>query len=164
MVALRIADSAAPPRKRSAWPVLALLTALAATIALFFVTRPAPLPLPVAPAGRQHAMMLAALMPSDKAAAPVGAAIDMTTGEMRVAANTLAPAGKAAQLWMIKDGVPHSMGLLSRDAPTRMTIGAKQRTALGAGVVLAVSIEPLGGSPKPTPTGPVVASGALSEA
>jgi anti-sigma-K factor RskA len=163
-VAQRLAGERAPVRTRNAWPVLALATALAATIALFFVTRPGPAPIPIAPVAARHPIMLAALMPSDKAATPVSAAIDMTTGEMRVSATALAPAGKTAQLWMIKDGVPHSMGLLRRDSPTRMTIGTDQRAALGAGVTLAVSIEPLGGSPKPTPTGPVVASGALSEA
>lgn len=163
-VAQRLASDAAPARTRNAWPILALAAALAATIALFFVTRPGPVPVPAGPAAARHTMMLAALMPSDKKGAPVSAAIDMTTGEMRVSANALAPEGKTAQLWMIKDGAAHSMGLLARDAPTRMTMDANERAALGAGVTLAVSIEPLGGSPKPTPTGPVVASGALSEA
>lgn len=148
-------------RARTAWPILALAGALAAAVALFVVARPAPVP-PLPAAARPHTMMLAALAPTDKAATPVSAMVDMDSGEVRVAANELAPVGKSAQLWMIKDGVPHSIGLLHRGAATRVTMPGDERAALGAGVVLAVSIEPAGGSPKPTPTGPVVASGALS--
>lgn len=155
-------DEAPRARARTAWPVLALAGALAAAVALFVVLRPAPVPPQPPAATRPHTMMLAALAPSDKAATPVSAMVDMDSGEVRVAASDLAPAGKSAQLWMIKDGVPHSLGLLHRGAATRMTMPQEERAALGAGVVLAVSIEPAGGSPKPTPTGPVVASGALS--
>lgn len=147
---------------RARWPVLALAAALAATIALFFVTWRTPLPVPPPPAS--HAMMLATLVPVDKGTAPIGTAIDMDAGEIRVTATAIAPAGKTAQLWMIKDGVPHSMGLLHRGAPTRMPLAERDRAALAAGMTLAVSIEPAGGSPGPVPTGPVVASGALSAA
>lgn len=167
-VAARLATPDAPVARaptRSAWPVLALATALVAAVALFFVARPGPTPLPIPQIVRPHAMMLAALAPSDKgaAAAPVGAAIDTVTGDIRIADASLAPAGKTAQLWMIAaDGVPHSLGLLDHAGPTYLKMGKKERAALAAGVTLAVSIEPPGGSPKPTPTGPVVAAGKLA--
>src|SRR3569623_1016133 len=106
-VAQRLAPDAAPARRRNAWPILALAAALAATIALFFVTRHGPVPEPAGPAAARHTMLLAALMPSDNKGAPVSAASDLTTGEMRVAANALAPEGKTAQLWMFKVGGAH---------------------------------------------------------
>lgn len=54
------------------------------------------------------------------------------------------------------------MGVLASTGPSRMTLPAGQRAALKAGITLAVSIEPIGGSPTGLPTGPVVASGKLS--
>jgi len=43
-----------------------------------------------------------------------------------------------------------------------MMLPMEKRRGLKAGIMLAVSIEPLGGSPTGLPTGPVVASGKLS--
>jgi anti-sigma-K factor RskA len=107
-------------------------------------------------------MMVASLMMSDKSAA-VPAMVDMTTGEMRVGDAAMAPAGKTAQLWMIGgDGVPKPMGMLASTGPSRMMLPMEKRHHLKAGIMLAVSIEPLGGSPTGLPTGPVVASGKLS--
>jgi anti-sigma-K factor RskA len=156
----RLEPATAQPARRS-WPIFALASALAAAVALFFLMRPAPVVIPPA-AERPHTMMLAALAPTDHAVAPISAVVDKDSGEVRVAANDLAPSGKTAQLWMIKDGVPHSIGLLHSGSATRIVMPEPERVALGAGIVLAVSIEPVGGSPKPTPTGPVVATGALS--
>jgi len=146
----------APPRRRN-WPIAAMVTAVAAMLALFFVLRPAQQI--VSP---PHHLMVASLMMSDKSAA-VPAMVDMTTGEMRVGGAAMAPAGKTAQLWMIGgDGVPKPMGMLASSGPSRMVLPMEKRHSLKAGVMLAVSIEPLGGSPTGLPTGPVVASGKLS--
>jgi anti-sigma-K factor RskA len=161
-VAARLATPGARPRVRNTWPILALATALAATVALFFVMRPGPAPLPVPQIAQPHAMMVASLMMTDKSAS-VPAVIDMTTGEMRIPHADMAPAGKSAQLWMIgNDGVPKPMGLLASHGMSRMTLAANQRGQLAAGVTLAVSVEPAGGSPTGKPTGPVVASGKIS--
>lgn len=152
MVARRLSTpSNARPQRQ--WPVVAALTALAACVLLFFVMRPPP-----------HEMMVASLMMTDKSAS-VAAMIDMDTGEVRIPKVDMAPKGKSAQLWMIgADGVPHSMGMVVQTEPTRVTLPMADRKQLAAGVVLAVSVEPLGGSPTGKPTGPVVASGALSAA
>ena len=155
---LAAANDAAP--RRTAWPIVAALTALAAVVALFFAVRPVPLPGPV-PA-QPHTMMVASLMMTDKSAS-VPAMVDMTTGEMRIPHADMAPAGKSAQLWMIGgDGVPKPMGLLAAEGTSRMTLAADQRRQLADGMTLAVSVEPAGGSPTGKPTGPVVASGKLS--
>ncbi|MBN8806765.1 MAG: anti-sigma factor [Sphingomonas sp.] len=154
-------DPVRPAPARRSWPILALAGALAAAIAIFFLLRPVPVVIPPA-AQRSHMMMLAALAPTDRAVPPISAVVDPDSGEVRVAANDLAPSGKSAQLWMIKDGVPHAIGLLHAGSATRIVMPASDRAVLGAGIVLAVSIEPPGGSPKSTPTGPVIATGALS--
>ena len=160
-VAQRLArpDAEALPRVRPAfrWPIAALVGAVAAMLALFVVLQPVSQVV-----GPPHHMMVASLMMSDKSGA-VPAMIDMTTGEMRVGETGMAPAGKTAQLWMIGgDGVPKPMGMLASTGPSRMMLPMEKRRHLQAGIMLAVSIEPLGGSPTGLPTGPVVASGKLS--
>ena len=156
-VAARLAaPTGGAPRKT--WPILALAGALAAAVALFVVTRPGPVPLPI-PVAQPHRMMAASLMMTDKSAS-VPAMIDMTTGEMSIPHADMAPSGKSAQLWMIGgDGVPKPMGLLAAEGTSRMTLTPDQRRELTDGIMLAVSVEPIGGSPTGKPTGPVVASG-----
>jgi anti-sigma-K factor RskA len=62
-----------------------------------------------------------------------------------------AGAGQVHELWVIAPGAaPVSLGLLA-DAPLVVTYPAPP-----AGWVLAVSVEPTGGSPTGTPTGPVI--------
>jgi len=163
-VGARIAAPAADaPRARNAWPIVALAMAVAAAVAFVFVSRPGPAPLPI-PVAQPHRLMVASLMMTDKSAA-VPAMIDMTTGEMSIPSADMAPAGKSAQLWMIGgDGVPKPMGLLAAHGASRMTLAPDQRRLLAAGVTLAVSVEPVGGSPTGKPTGPVIAAGKLSAA
>ena len=140
--------------------VPAALTAVAAA-ALVMVLRPAPTVLP--PVDRSPAVtLLAALQSSDGAGTPISAIVDRGAGQIRVVATGIAPRGKAAQLWVIRDGVPHSLGLLSGSGTTRLALPSTEREALQAGLVLAISIEPPGGSPQATPTGPVIASGPLT--
>jgi len=162
-VAARLATPESPPQTPSKpWfrrPITAMVGAVAALLALFAVLQPAP-----RVDGPPHHMMVASLMMSDKSAA-VPAMVDMTTGEMRVGQTGMAPHGKTAQLWMIGgDGVPKSMGMLAPTGPSRMMLPMEKRQHLKTGIMLAVSIEPLGGSPTGLPTGPVVASGKLSVA
>lgn len=160
-VATRLAKPDHTAKPRNAWPILALATALAAAVALFVVSRPGPAPLP-APVAQPHQLMVASLMMTDKSAS-VPAMIDMTTGEISIPHADMAPSGKDAQLWMIgDDGVPKPMGLLSAEGMSRVKIPPEQRRQLAAGVTIAVSVEPIGGSPTGKPTGPVVAAGKLS--
>jgi len=82
---------------------------------------------------------------------------------MRVTAQAMADATRSAELWVIAgDGVPHSLGLLPAGGG-RMPVSSANRARLAAGATLAVSLEPIGGSPTGLPTGPVVATGALSK-
>lgn len=71
-------------------------------------------------------------------------------------ANVAVPAGKSDELWVILPGqAPRAVGLLAQAEPVRLNAG--QLAGALEAVTLAVSVEPLGGSPTGKPTGPVVA-------
>lgn len=159
IVAAPVAAPAAA-RSRFRWAFVPLAAAIAASVALL-LPRPAPM-VPPPPVAQPQPTLLAALAPTDQRGTPIAASIDLAHNEVRVVAHGLAPAGKDAQLWIIRGGVPHAIGLLARTGATRLPLPAAERAALNTDAVLAVSIEPLGGSPEPAPTGPVVASGALA--
>ncbi|MEH3040029.1 MAG: anti-sigma factor [Sphingomonas paucimobilis] len=148
---------------RWSWLRYVVPSAVAASAAILLVTTLRPATTIVPPINRQPPVtLLAVLDPSDGTGKPIAAVVDRGAGQFRVAGTDIAPDGKAAQLWAIQDGVPRSLGLLSRNETTLIALPATGPTALQPGLVLAISIEPLGGSPKPTPTGPVVATGPLS--
>ncbi len=66
------------------------------------------------------------------------------------------------ELWVLRDdGVPVSLGLLPQSGERELALSANAIDALGRGEVLAVSLEPLGGSPADVPTGPVLYTAAL---
>ena len=70
--------------------------------------------------------------------------------------------GRDFELWMIQGGnAPVSMGVLPEGATTHIVITPEIRARLASGAVLAISLEPAGGSPTGQPTGPVVAAGDL---
>jgi anti-sigma-K factor RskA len=69
-----------------------------------------------------------------------------------------APAGKSYELWIIgTGGIPRPDGLMPDDPSTPILLAEVE-----PGAVLAVSVEPAGGSPTGVPTGPVVASGSIT--
>jgi anti-sigma-K factor RskA len=59
--------------------------------------------------------------------------------------------------------VPKSLGVIARDRAMQVRIPESVRKSAEANAVFAVSLEPEGGSPTGQPTGPVVASGNLTE-
>jgi anti-sigma-K factor RskA len=66
-------------------------------------------------------------------------------------------AGKSYELWALpRGGAPVSLGLLPGAGRAERTLSVPQRTALLAAEKVAVSVEPLGGSPTGSPTGPIV--------
>lgn len=65
--------------------------------------------------------------------------------------------GKAYELWALpRGGQPVSLGLLPAGGTHERTLNAAQRAALVAADKVAVSVEPPGGSPTGSPTGPVI--------
>lgn len=66
------------------------------------------------------------------------------------------------ELWMIEgQNPPVSMGVVPAGESSRLGVDDESKARLAAGAVLAVSLEPEGGSPTGLPTGPVVAAGDL---
>lgn len=143
------------------WRPLAMMSSLAAaSLAAVLVMRVDPAPVvPVAPA--PQAQLVAAMAPAEKGT-PVALYYDTAQQLVRLPALDI-PAGHSAQLWAIKgDKPPVPLGLF-RIVGTTIIADAKSAAAFEPGTILAISIEPVGGSPTGAPTGPVVASGALSK-
>nr|WP_314872342.1 anti-sigma factor [uncultured Pseudomonas sp.] len=68
------------------------------------------------------------------------------------------------QLWAIAAGSkPVSLGLIAESGRSTLKLDDAQSRLLGKGVVLAISLEPKGGSPTGQPTGPVLYKGALAD-
>ncbi len=87
---------------------------------------------------------------------------DDASGTLRV---TPVAAGRAQEksleLWLVEDGkAPVSLGVLPQTGEGELAVPAVMRGRLVQGAVLAVSVEPFGGSPTGSATGPVIASGA----
>jgi anti-sigma-K factor RskA len=91
----------------------------------------------------------------------------VNTGE---ASLTIVPAAllgqeqKSLELWLIPPGdKPHSLGLIDPGRPVTIKVPKDLLTQVNNEAVLAVSLEPLGGSPTGQPTGPVIANGKLAQ-
>jgi anti-sigma-K factor RskA len=80
-----------------------------------------------------------------------------------VPASLLTADQKSMELWLIPDGEkPHSLGLIDPDRPVTVTVPESLLPKISSNAVLAVSLEPPGGSPTGQPTGPVIANGKLA--
>ncbi|WP_322015452.1 anti-sigma factor domain-containing protein [Paraburkholderia sp. J12] len=120
----------------------------------------APAPVAVAPGGTY---MVATLARPD-GVAHWTATVDLRRNEMVIvpAVKPEIGADRATELWVIPPGEkPIALGVFPADAPARMSLPAGIVAQLSARTVLAVSIEPPGGSPTGQPTGPVVATGPM---
>jgi anti-sigma-K factor RskA len=93
------------------------------------------------------------------------ATMDLQHGRMIVvpAAPAAFAQGRAPELWLIPAGQkPISVGMITPDKPTTLKLDPALLARLGPTALLAVSVEPVGGSPTGQPTGPVIAKGAIS--
>ncbi|VWD19069.1 anti-sigma factor [Burkholderia lata] len=114
----------------------------------------------------ENPYMVATLARSD------GVAHWTATVDLRRARMVVVPADKptiaanrSTELWLIPPHAkPVSLGVFPPDAPASMTLPPAVVAQLGARAVLAVSIEPSGGSPTGQPTGPVIATGTMHAA
>lgn len=133
----------------------AISTAAAAALLGLLVLRPATVV--QAPAPTRPAPLVAVIVP--QGSEPFAAVFDPSVKEVRLTGTVSVPSGRDAELWAIgADGVPQALGLLASDNVRRVVV---RGVVVGAGTTLAISIEPVGGSPGPAPTGPVVATGKL---
>ena len=137
-----------PPFWRSWFFGAGAAAALAIAVLAFLPMAPPPGPVP------QHLTTLAAEAESLRYDIGLeGDALHIT----RVAGQP-AEAGRVHELWLIAgEAAPVSLGLIGAD-PTVLPA-----SGLAPGVVLAVSLEPAGGAPDGTPTGPVLVTGVVGD-
>lgn len=104
--------------------------------------------------------VLAVLADSTGTPAFIATRSDRTGG---IAVDPVRPQALAAQksfeLWAIAGGPPKPLGLVSAKPGKPLLVPAS--TVLASGTVLAVSLEPEGGSPTGQPTGPVLFQGKI---
>lgn len=153
-----------------AYGSLGLATACA--LALIWVLRqppaPVPMPQPAPPqiVTRIVAPDMVAKIEDDSGRAMLVASIDSASGQMTLAPvdDMAVPADRAAELWLIPaGGAPQSLGVIDPAQAATLTIPDALRAGFGPDALLAVSVEPPGGSPTGQPTGPVVAKGAMRD-
>lgn len=117
-----------------------------------------------APPQQPPEQLLATLLPQG---APSGllAKVDAQTGLVRVEGDVTLLGetdGRSAELWVIGDDeTPRSLGLIAMEGVSEVRPAPGLLGQLLAGAILAVSLEPEGGSRTGAPTGPIVALGAL---
>ncbi len=133
------------------WAIGSSALAAASLAALLFVlSNPAPRPLTAALDGGGHRHFVATLDPQRAQMLVMPAAFAAT-------------AERVPELWLIAPGdKPRSLGLLNAERAVSIAIPANLRTQANAQAVLAVSLEPPGGSKTGAPTGPVIAQGKLT--
>ena len=118
--------------------------------------------MPLPTGGEQPAILVADLNGEN---APIGLVAHFNPDARTIAVVPAAlqdEGGHSLELWAVPgDGVPRSLGLVPHDGGV-IAIDRQHAEELGEGVTLAVSLEPVGGSPTGAPTGPVLVAGALS--
>ena len=150
-------------RPSNLWKPAALAASVAALAMTAVAIRPvAVAPPPVAPIAAS-APMIAAMAPADKSAAQP-AIYDADAGLVKMPGPMPIPAGRSAQLWAIDgDKPPRPLGTFKAVGAGMYVAEAKMGAIIAPGTKLAISIEPIGGSPTGAPTGPVISSGLLTK-
>ncbi|WP_174291193.1 anti-sigma factor [Sphingomonas bacterium] len=117
---------------------------------------------PIAPPAPAPAHVLVAALAGTDGVKPFNAVYDARTERVAVVGAAPWPADRSAELWLIAPGAsPRPLGLLDRGERSSVAVPGSDRASMAAGVTLAVSIEPSGGSTTGLPTGPVIATGGL---
>lgn len=138
----------------------AVVALLASGLALRGPMLTSPPPIAASPTPLQPGVQLIAALSESGGSPALLVTFDQATGKMRVMPVNLTPqAGHSMELWAImgKDA-PKSLGLMPSSGPA--TMSAKILDGHD-GATIAVSLEPVGGSPTGLPTGPVLYSGAM---
>ncbi|HEX8513460.1 MAG TPA: anti-sigma factor [Allosphingosinicella sp.] len=142
------------------------MTAVAAGLALVLALGVAqPDPPPSAPPAEQRAPTLFASLASEDGRAALAVAFEPGRDTMVVTpARLLAATGRDHELWLIagEGAAPVSLGIVRGPTPRRMPVPAALRGAVAPEATVALSVEPTGGSPTGSPTGPVIASGSVT--
>lgn len=145
--------------KRGLWNSLALwrsLAGAAALAALLVLNLPRLAPVPDAPG-------LVASLSSEASDVRYLAFVDPDAGRLSLAhVSGLPDEDHSFELWVIAgDAAPVSLGVIPTGGLVRIPLGRPARALLTDAADMAISIEPVGGSPIGQPTGRVVAAGDL---
>ncbi len=122
-------------------------------------TVPVPPPAPV-----QSVPDMVAAIATDDGRTAFMASIDSEHGKiMMVPMAAEIPEGMVPELWLIPPGgAPQSLGVLDPTRAHSVDIPDAMRGAFAPDALVAVSLEPPGGSPTGQPTGPVIAKGGIA--
>lgn len=158
-----IAGPATPAARPGLWQSLAFWRSLAIGSALLAAASIATLAYVGFVPPSAHAPMLAIL---DQTSGQPGFVIAVSSDGRSL---TIVPAAlltsdqRSMELWLIPAGErPHSLGLIARGQPVRLTLPPELAGRLTTDTTLAVSLETPGGSPTGQPTGTVIANGKLT--
>lgn len=154
-----------PKRAVNPWKPTAIAASVAALAMTAVALRPVEAPLAPAPPPQivAAAPMVAAMVLTENGGSQP-AIYDAATGVVKMAGPMPIPAGKSAQLWAIEgQAPPKPLGTFHSSESGILEAEAKSGALIGPGTTLAISIEPVGGSPTGAPTGPVIATGALTK-
>lgn len=153
-------------RKLAFWRAGAVaMTAVAASLALLVAYQSAGDAPPTGPIiASAPAPMMIATLASPQTDTSLSVAYDPQHANMLVTPGRLeGAAGHEHQLWIIPPGgAPVSLGMVRPGRPLRMAVPVALKPHFRTRATLAISVEPTGGSPTGQPTGPVIASGALT--
>ena len=118
------------------------------------------------PAGRQQQDRLVAVLQQDPTAPAFLLTLDTQNRTLVVRRVSATPeAGRSYELWLISSrfSSPRSLGIVGNDEFTQHALAATYDADTLRGASYAVSLEPAGGSPSGTPTGPILFTGRAVE-
>jgi anti-sigma-K factor RskA len=139
------------------WLTAGALALATASLVALYVGRAPSLQLEPPPA-------LVAIMALDNGTPAFVATIDRARNTIVVTPVTSwSDAAHVPELWLIPPGDhEHSLGVIGASKPVTIVIPANLRGAIDTKAIVAVSVEPPGGSPTGRATGPIIAKGAIS--
>lgn len=139
-------------------------SAVAVASLVMLVTRPQPTPASKPPVQLASTIM-AATIERTNGVTGWTATLDVTHHRLVLvpAAPQKIASDRSTQLWLIPPGhKPISLGVFASDKAVNLPLSPALANQLSGKALLAVSVEPLGGSPTGQPTGPVIAKGAIT--
>lgn len=155
----------APARITRTWAMLATAASMLLGVALYQqMSAPPPAPVIVTERVEVPAETYVALLAAPGKASQWTVSLQPGSRELRISASG-APqidASHDAELWLLTDAGPVSLGLLPKSGEVRRALPAGLPSAQGR--TLAVSLEPAGGSRKAGPSGPVLTASPVMRA
>ena len=140
-------------------------SAVAAACLVLLITLPRPAPTPAPRPAPVATTYMVANLQRDSGVAGWTATVDVTHRRMILVPATpqAIASDRSTQLWLIPPGKkPISLGVFTPDKTNSLQIPAALARQLSTKALLAISVEPKGGSPTGQPTGPVIAKGTIS--